>query len=241
MTAADPTHRPHRGLAAAFALCAVATATLLANHPGGGGGNFADSLKAEARNQLSDAIVHGGFIVTLCVLIVCFVLWSRLLGSARVAVVVGMVAFCVGCGGLIASMILDGFVSPALAVRFVGTDSPGNLAMARTLLVFCGTSIRFLMPLGIAFQSVAMLSWSSVLLTRSGGCGRAVGIFGSVCAVLLIVALLAAPAKLTTHVLLAGIGVQVVWYLGLAGLLCASHKRLQEEALPPYGRGRINS
>jgi hypothetical protein len=93
------------------------------------------------------------------------------------------------------------------------------------------------MPLGIAFQSVAMLSWSLVLLTRSGGRGRAVGIFGSVCAVLLVVALLAAPAKLTTHVLLAGIGVQVVWYLGLAGLLCASHKRLQEEALPRTAEG----
>jgi hypothetical protein len=232
MTAEDPTHRSHRGLAAAFAVCAVATATVLANHPGGGGGSFADSLKAEARNQLSDAVVHGGFIVTQCVLIVCFVLWSRLLGSARVAVVVGMVAFCVGCGALIASMILDGFVSPALAVRFVGTDSPDNLVMARTLLVFCGTSIRFLIPLGIAFQSVAMLSWSSALLTRSAGRRRAVGIFGSVCAVVLIVALLAAPAKLMTHVLLAGIGVLALWYLGLAGILCATQKKLRDDALP---------
>jgi hypothetical protein len=218
MTVEDSTHRERRGLAAAFALCAVATATLLGNHPDGGSGSFADMLQSEARNQLRDAIVHGGFVVTLCVLMVCFVFWSRLLGAARAAVVVGMVAFCVGCGGLIASMLLDGFVAPALAARFVVADSPDNPAMARTLLIFCGTVIRFLMPLGLVFQSVAILSWSSVLLGARGA-ARAVGGFGSICAVLLIIGLLAAPAKLVPHLLLVGIATQVIWYLGIAGLL----------------------
>jgi hypothetical protein len=41
----------------------------------------------------------------------------------------GLVAFCIGCGGLIASMIVDGFVSPAIAARFAGTDGPQDLAM----------------------------------------------------------------------------------------------------------------
>jgi hypothetical protein len=136
----------------------------------------------------------------------------------RVAVVVGLVAFCVGSGGLFASMILDGFVSPALAARFTGTDSPDNLAMARTLLIFCGTSIRFFMPLAIAFQSVAMLSWSSVLVGASG-LRRGVGAFGSICAVLLVIALLAAPARQATHLLMAGICTQALWYLGIAAVL----------------------
>ena len=218
MTAEDSTCRGHRGLAAAFALCALVTATLLATHPGGSGGSFAEQLRAEARNQLIDGAVHGGFIVTLSVLMVCFVLWSRLLGAARVAVVVGLVAFCVGCGGLIASMLLDGFASPAIAVRFAGTDSPDGLATARTLLIFCGTLIRFLMPMGVLFQSAAMLSWSSTLLT-GGWPRRAVGVFGSVSAVVLIIALLVAPAKLTAHLLMTGIGLQAIWYLGLAALL----------------------
>ena len=67
MAAEDSTHRERRGFAAAFGLCAVATATLLASHPGGGGGagGFAEFLKAEARNQLIDGVVHGGFIVTV--------------------------------------------------------------------------------------------------------------------------------------------------------------------------------
>jgi hypothetical protein len=218
MTAEDSTYRGHRGLAAAFALCAMVTATLLATHPGGSAGSFTDVLRAEARNQLIDGVVHGGFIVTLSVLMVCFVLWSRLLGAARVSVVVGLVAFCVGCGGLIASMLLDGFASPAIAARFVEADGPDNLATARTLLIFCGILIRFLMPLGVLFQSVAMLSWSSTLLAGRWP-QRAVGVFGSVCAVFLIIALLVAPAKLTAHLLMLAIGVQSMWYLGLAALL----------------------
>jgi hypothetical protein len=218
MTADDSTRRGRRGLAAAFALCALATATLLAIHPSGSGGSFADLLRAEARNQLIDGVVHGGFIVTLSVLIVCFVLWSRLLGTERVAAVVGLVAFCVGCGGLIASMLLDGFAVPAIAVRFAGAASPDDLATARTLLIFCGTLIRFLMPLGVLFQTAAMLSWSSILVA-GGWPRRAVGVCGSVSAVVLIIALLVAPAKLTTHLLMMSIGLQVIWYLGLAALL----------------------
>lgn len=122
------------------------------------------------------------------ILIVCFLFLSRLLGSARVAVVVGLVAFCIGCGGLIASMIVDGFVSAAIAARFAGMDGPQDLAMA-------------------------------TILVSGQGLRRVVGIFGSVSALLLIVALLVAPAILATHVLLIGIGIQVVWYLALAVLL----------------------
>jgi hypothetical protein len=125
-------------------------------------------------------VVHGGFIVLQCVLMVCFVIWSRMLGSRRLAVVVGMVMFCVGCGALIGSMLLDGFVSPALEARY--TADPGS---ARILLSFCGTLMRFLMPLGLMLQSVAMLSWSSVLL-KEAGVTRAAGVFGVVCALTVI-------------------------------------------------------
>jgi steroid 5-alpha reductase family enzyme len=70
----------------------------------------------------------------------------------------------------------------------------------------------------VLFQAAAMLSWSSTLLP-GGWPRRAVGVFGSVSAVVLSIALLLAPAKLTTHLLMMGIGLQVIWYLGLAALL----------------------
>ncbi|MDB6157427.1 MAG: hypothetical protein JWO04_1133 [Gammaproteobacteria bacterium] len=119
-------------LAGAFAFCSLATLTLLANHPMPGAHTFADLIKAEARNQFVDGLVHGGFMATLSVLIVCFVFLSRALGMARVAVVAAFVAFCIGCGALMGSMILDGFVVPAIAVRFSGMGSADALTRAET-------------------------------------------------------------------------------------------------------------
>jgi hypothetical protein len=211
-------HRERSGLAVAFGLCALATLTLLANHPNGGRHSVADFINDEAHNQFVDGLVHGGFIVTLSALIVCFVLLSRWLDSTRVPVVIGLVAFCVGCGALMASMILDGFATPAIAARFIGTDSTDNLATAQTLFILCGTLIRFLMPTGLLFQSVAMLSWSSVIV-RGRGLRRSVGVFGFGAALLLIVALFAVPATMATHVLLGGIVLQAIWYVALAVLL----------------------
>ena len=227
-----------RWLAAGFAVCAVATGTLLVSHiagaGAGGGRSFAEMLKAEAANQLSDAFIHGGFIVTLCALMVCFTIWSRMLGPGRVPVIVGMVTFCVGCGGLIASMLVDGFVSPAIAARFAdavvvtagtgaggaatdGAATMGGVAMARVLLIFCGTLIRFLMPLGLSVQAVAMVSWSSVLMA-GGSVARVVGSFGAICAVGTLVVLLAFP-HLSMHLLPGAILGQVIWYLGVAVVL----------------------
>lgn len=212
--------RERRGLAGAFALCALAMLALLAAHPTGAAGSFADVLKDEARNLLTDGLVHGGFILTLGTLIVCFVLLSRRLGSARLPVTIGLTAFCIGAGLLIASMILDGFVTPALAVRFADTASADNLTMARTLLIFCGTVIRFLMPIGIAFQSAAMFAWSLVIV-KHPRLGGSVGAFGLLAGLALIVALPAVRSALVPYVLLAGIALQAIWYLALAALLAS--------------------
>ena len=214
-------YRAARGLGTAFALCALATLTLLANHPTGGAHNLTDFIKEEARNQFVDGLVHGGFIVTQGALSVCLLFLSRRLGPDRVPVVIAVVAFLVGCGALMASMILDGFVSPAIAVRLAGTDSADNLLMAKTLLILLGTLIRFLMPMGILLQAVAMLAWSSVI-ARGRGLPRVVGVFGLVASVALIIVLLAAPIAMATHVLLGGILLQAIWYLALAAPLFLS-------------------
>jgi hypothetical protein len=218
MTDHISTYREGRGLAAAFALCALASLTLLASHPNGGARSLADFIKDAARDQYIDAFVHGGFIVTLGALIVCFTFLSRCLGSARAAVVIGLVSFSIGSGALMASMILDGFVTPAIAARFAGTDSADNLLTAKTLLIFLGTLIRFLMPIGMLLQSLAMFSWSSVIV-RGRGLQRVVGAFGLAAALSLIVSLLTAPATMAAHVLLGGIALQAIWYFVLAALL----------------------
>jgi hypothetical protein len=214
----DDISSQRRGLAAAFTLCAVASLTLLANHPGGNPGSFADLIKDEAAHQVIDGVVHGGFVITLVALMICFVFLSRLLGLARSSVVIGLVCFCVGSSALIASMVLDGFATPAIAVRFAGAD---DLQPAKTLFFLLGTLIRFLMPMGLLFQFVAMLSWSWAIVKRPG-LGRAVGLFGLAVAISLIVAIIATPAVMAAHVILGGIVLQSIWYLAISALLFRS-------------------
>jgi hypothetical protein len=204
-----------RGLAAAFTACALTSLTLLANHPSGSPGSFADLIKDEAAHQVIDGVVHGGFVITLVALIICFVLLSRFLGSAKPSVVIGLVCFCVGCSALIASMVLDGFATPAIAARFAGVE---DLQPAKTLFVLVGTLIRFLMPMGLLFQFVAMLSWSWAIVKRPGF-ARAVGLFGMAVAISLIVAIIGTPVAMAAHVILGGIALLAFWYLAIAALL----------------------
>ena len=207
-----------RGLAGAFIACALATLTLLANHPMVGARTIVDLIEAESRNQFVDGLVHGGFIVVLSMLVVCFALFARFLDSTRVGVVTGLVTFCVGCGALMASMLLDGFVIPAIATRFAGTVDAADLNTAETLFILCDTLIGFLLPMGLLFQAAAMLSWSAVIV-RARGWRLAVGVFGGIAGALLIVSILAVPPRLGQHVLLGAIALQSVWYVALAGML----------------------
>jgi hypothetical protein len=213
-----PLDRSDRKLAGAFALCGLAALVLLASHPASAARDFAGVLREEAANQLVDGLVHGGFIFVLAALIVCFVLLARRLGSGRVPVIVMLVTFGIGCAALMASMLVDGLVIPAIAARYVNVDAPEKLAGAKALFVLAGTLITFLMPLGIAFQSIAMLSLGGLLVAGPPR-RRAAGIFGVAGGVLILAALAAAPAGVAAHILLGSIALIAVWYFILAGLL----------------------
>jgi len=115
-------------------------------------------------------------------------------------------------------MVLDGFATPAIAVRFAGAD---DLQPAKTLFILLGTLIGFLMPTGLLFQSVAMLSWSSAIV-KGRGLRRAVGAFGLAAAICLIITIFATPKAMLAHVVLGGIVLQSTWYLAIAALLIKS-------------------
>jgi len=216
-------NRP-RALAAALAACGFATLVLLAKHPFGGAKTFAEVLQGEARDQVVAGIVHGGFIATLSVLLVCFVYLSRYLGQDRVPVVVGFVAFCIATGATMASMIVDGFVVPAIAVRFLDVSAPDNLAAARTLFSMCGTLIRFLMPMAMVFQGIAVLGMSLALVGQRG-MARGAAIYGICAGLMLCGAMLLAPATMLEHLLLLGIVLEAFWYFAIAAAIILTPMR----------------
>jgi hypothetical protein len=202
---------PARALGVGLGACGVATLTLLVNHPSENARSFTDFLHAEARDQVAAGIVHGGFIVTLAGLLVCFVFVCRYLGRDRIQTVLGIVAFSVGSGALMASMLVDGLVSPAIAVKFAG---PADVESARTLMAMCGALVRFLMPMGIVFQGIAIVSFSGALLGR-GGLDRGTGAYGLVVGVILLSVFFVVPPAMAGHGVLIAILLQSVWYFTL--------------------------
>ncbi|MBS0578151.1 MAG: hypothetical protein JSR36_02690 [Proteobacteria bacterium] len=207
-----------RPLGAAFAACGLASLVLLANHPASGAHDFAGVLQEEAAHRFIDGVVHGGFVLVLATLIVNFVLLGRRLGAERVPVVICTVAFCIGAAACMASMILDGLVIPAVAVRYAGVSTPESLAAAKSLFVFAGSLIGFLMPMGIAFQSLAMLSLGALLAAGTPRL-RLVGRAGALAGILIVALLVLVPPGRAAHVMLAGIALLGLWYLALAVLL----------------------
>jgi len=209
------THNLHRALACAFALCAVAEFVLLSWHPHGGARTITEVLQMEARDQLKDAVVHGGFILVSAILIVCLAGLSRILQWEKVSVTAGFVAFCVGAGTLMMSLGLDGLVVPTIAVRCLSEGTAQSLASAQTLLLFCGACIKALMPTGLLFEGVAMLSYSIAMLARRW---LRVGSFGVAAGIAMLIGLLLSSG-LGPHILIAGMVILCVWFLGVAGAL----------------------
>ena len=143
---------------------AIATAlgsiVLLAAHPQDRARDFAELVQGEARNQIQNLIVHGGFAVVLSIQIVCFgFLSSRLEASARFASRAAIAFFAIGVAWMSASLLMDGLVTPAIAVRYADQTET-----VRPLFVLVGAIVRFAMPLGLGFQTLAIWCWGAAML-----------------------------------------------------------------------------
>jgi len=182
---------PARFIALLTAATGIASLALLAIHPGDAATDFAGVLKEEAANRVTDALVHGGFIAVLAVQAVCYAVFSARLGWQRTATVAGFVFFCAGVAFLSGSMVLDGLVTPAIAVRYVA--APAKIESARTLFVLIGTLISFLMPIGLAFQSAAIAAWGWAL---TAGGKRMTGLLGLVLGIAMLAASFTTPLAL---------------------------------------------
>ena len=182
----------------------IATVALLANHPGGDAHTFADVLKDEAANRTMDAIVHGGFVVVLALQAICYATLSARIGRGAIA---GLVFFAFGAAFLSASMVLDGLVTPALAVKYLA--APEKIEFAKSLFALVGTLIGLLMPIGLAFQSAAAGAWGVALMTS--GISRIAGVIGLALGGAAFVALAATAGTMNPLVLMGVLAVTALW------------------------------
>jgi hypothetical protein len=205
---ADAKTPPGRPAGIALAVLAALSLALLANHPSGAARSFAEVLRDEAANRGLDALVHGGFIAILAGQLVCFAILTIRIGLHRPLAVAGFVLTSIGAGFLMLSMLFDGLVMPAIAARYV--DVVERHGDARTLFVFLGVVLSFLMPMGLVFQAAGLAAWSMGWL-RGRGLVRATGLYG-VAAAIAVIAGIAATGGTIPHVLMLSIIVVAAGY-----------------------------
>ena len=221
--APKPNHAPMRGAGVALIGCALASVALLVAHPEGGGSlGFAGMLKAEASQALSDAVVHGGFVLVLAVEMAGFAALAVRVGARRTLVLTAMSFFLVGAGLLSASMIVDGLITPAVAARYASLPSDKQEA-ARPLFVLIGAALRVLMPMGLAFQGAAALVWGPVLVSCRGS-ARVGGVIGLVLGVAVSAAIGISIQSVNPIGLMIAIVATAAWAL-TAGLVLLARPR----------------
>ena len=199
-----------------LAALAVVSLGLLANHPSGAAQSFAEMLKEEAANRVADGVVHGGFMAVLGGELACLAaLFTR--HAIRPWASAALVLLGIGAGFLMASMLVDGLLTPAIAARYA--EVPEKQEGARVAFVLIGSLIRFLMPAGLLFQAaglaVAALGfWSKDALVRAASVlGLAVSV--------ITVAGVATTAGMNPHIVIVSMLGFAAWYAttGIAAAL----------------------
>jgi hypothetical protein len=206
---ADDTAKSSRAAGSILILTAIATVALILAHPNDRATDFAGVLKEEAAQQMQDAIVHAGFIVVLAIQLACYALLTDRLGRNRFLPTAAFTFFAVGTAALTASLVIDGLIVPALAVKYAAANT-GTLAYVRGLFALCGTAIRFLMPLGLGFQAAGISVWGVGLFRVAHGTSVVASLLGlamTVCVMPFVspALVMAAVAGIAVWALLAGI------------------------------------
>jgi hypothetical protein len=191
----------------------LAEFALLAAHPESTAHDFAGLLRDQAAGQLSDAIVHGGFIVLLGIQLGCYAMFARALDSSHPLSVFGLVFMAFGAAFLSASVMTDGLILPSLASHYASLG-PDRQNTIRGVFAFAGTAIGWLMPFGLGFQGAAIAVWSFRLFVGSKLAGAA----GLSLAIAIAAALASATILRSFSPIMAALAVTVLWAL-LSGAL----------------------
>ncbi len=164
-----------------------------------------------------DRLVHGVLIALMAGLMIGLSVFSVRLGLGSVAVVSALVFFALSVVALTAAAIIDGFVVPDLAARYVG-KSAGDARIGIDLLAAAGTSIQAAAKIGLSAIAAAIFLWSIALIRVQQLAARVIGGVGFVASVASAV-----PLSLGGHVgphlgLFVG-ALPMIWCVAIGALL----------------------
>ncbi len=200
-----------------IAVCAGLSIPAIANHPQILARSHGDLLAQIVALSPIDRFVHGALMVIMFALVWGLAIFAIRRGFNRATVLAGFIAYAAGALAWIGATLIDGFITPEIAARFIGT-SPEAQNYAISLLRFCAISIQILTKFGLVAISIGILKWSAGLLL-SPGAPRTVGVIGIFAGILPPVIVLLTHISLSPHSLGIIIITQAVWYAGIATLL----------------------
>lgn len=225
-------HEPQTSPASTYRRAALAIAgttglalLALSHHPvAGKAASVQESLAKIVELQNMDGVVHGVLMLMLAILAAGFASFSVMLGRARPPVIAGLAAYVLGCCIVVGAMLLDGFVVPQLALKFVAAPE-NDVHVVYIILRVIGTVIQVLTKAGLLAMCAALLAWSYALATTQGLAGSrwcaAVGAAGGLGSGLFI---MFGNVLLTPASLMVIFGIHSLWNFGVAGLLYESSR-----------------
>jgi hypothetical protein len=189
----------------------------MAHHPSVHAHDLAAVLVQLRALSAASAWVHGVLIALM--LTVFFALtefaWQR--GITRPAIRAGLIAYAAGVVAMMGAALVDGFVTPRLAIMAAGLGA-ADLSITAQLLHLCILFNQALAHLGAIAMSVAIIAWSLDLLRRAG-LERALGVAGMAIGLGCVAALIAGVLQLDVHGMMLVLVLQAAWTIGLGVLL----------------------
>jgi hypothetical protein len=158
---------------------AALSVVIMAMHPTSGTHDHAEFVDRMGRGLPGNTFVHGSLITLLLMMGTCL-LWLRdLLGPSRPLVRAGMVALTVGLAGNVVAGLVNGFILPNVAARYVGIDEAG-LEAVWPVMALCREVNATAARVGIVGLSLSALLWSCALAGVPGW-RRWIGVGGVLC------------------------------------------------------------
>ena len=204
----------------AIAAATIISTIFVALDRSGGGSTPAEILAGIAGLTALKEVVHGVAIASVCAYAFGYASLARRLGLHRPQVLAGLAVYLIGCVAMIAATLLDGFITPHIAVDAMGA-APERVQFAYDLVHYLGVMLNDFAKLGWTLQAVGALAWS-LLLMREKGFDRAIGMIGVLSSVLVGVAVLASATNMSMASLLGVLLAQLIWNLAAAAFLFRS-------------------
>jgi hypothetical protein len=201
----------------AIVVASLVTLVSIAHHPTTSKAlNPADAIAAIVALSGADRMVHTIVIATMLAMVFGFAVYTLRRGLHRSAVIAGLIAFTFGVATTLGAALIDGFLTPDIASRYVDATAD-QLTRGAVLLSVCALAIQVATKAGLVGMSLGIVLWSADQIADKGFL-RIAGIVGVLAGIVPVILTLSG-GYIDPHALMIVLAIQTLWYLTIATAL----------------------